>query len=125
MIGNERPELVFADLNNDQTGQLVKMLQSDTHLAQVVIISRAKVLKMWFLHCDPGAEDFVLKPVDDTSILDAVINKLFSRARIFRLNQRYRKELEEANKELKVGIAELKADQSAGLKSSDEDAARK
>lgn len=116
VIGNERPELVFADLNNDQTGQLVKMLQSDTHLAQVVIISRAKSSEDVVSALRSGAEDFVLKPVDDTSILDAVINKLFSRARIFRLNQRYRKELEEANKELKVGIAELKADQSAGLK---------
>ncbi len=115
-MGKERPDLVFADLHNDHVSQLVKMLQSDTHLTQVVIVSHAENAEYVVSALRAGAEDFVLKPVKDTSILDSVLNKLFSRARIFRLNQRYRKELEEANKELKVGIAELKADQNAGLK---------
>lgn len=45
-----------------------------------------------------------------------MIGKLFDRVRVNRLNQLYRQELEEANRELRNGIAELRADQSAGRK---------
>ncbi len=48
--------------------------------------------------------------------LDDVIGKLFDRVRVNRLNQLYRQELEEANRDLRDGIAELRADQRAGRK---------
>jgi len=59
----------------------------------------------------------VLKPCnDDKGALDDVIGKLFDRVRVNRLNQLYRQELEETNRELRSGIAELRADQNAGRK---------
>ncbi len=115
-IGKDHPELVFADLCDVNIEILVKLLQSDNHLTQVVAISSTTSSSTVVSALRAGAADYMLKPLEDTEQLDKVLNKLFDRIRLFRLNQRYRKELEEANKELKSGIRELKADQNAGLK---------
>jgi len=59
----------------------------------------------------------LLKPCSsDRNALDDVIAKLLERARINRLNQLYRRELEDANRELRSGMCELSADHRAGRK---------
>ena len=111
------PDIIFADLSPDAIGELAGKLEdaetftpivacySTTHAAEIVNALRA------------GAADIVLKPCsDDRGALDDVIGKLFDRVRVNRLNQLYRQELEEANRDLRDGIAELRADQRAGRK---------
>ena len=63
-----------------------------------------------------GAADFVLKPCTEMGSLEDVLGRLFDRVRVNRLNQLYRRELEEANNDLREGISELRADQRAGRK---------
>jgi len=111
------PDIIFADLSPEAIGELAGRLEdaetftpivafySTTHAHEIVNALRA------------GAADIVLKPCsDDRGALDDVIGKLFDRVRVNRLNQLYRQELEEANRDLRDGIAELRADQRAGRK---------
>lgn len=111
------PDIIFADLSPEAIGELAGKLEdaetftpivacySTTHAPEIVNALRA------------GAADVVLKPCsDDRGALDDVIGKLFDRVRVNRLNQLYRQELEEANRDLRDGIAELRADQRAGRK---------
>ncbi|ARU56939.1 response regulator receiver-modulated signal transduction PP2C family phosphatase [Oleiphilus messinensis] len=115
-IGKERPDLVFADVDAQNMQSLVKALNSDKHYIPVVALGETASANDVISLLRAGAADYLLKPLNDLMDVDQVLVKLFDRVRLFRLNQRYRRELEEANKELKSGISELKADQNAGLK---------
>jgi sigma-B regulation protein RsbU (phosphoserine phosphatase) len=115
-IGKERPDLVFSDLDESALQNLNRVLNSNNFFTPVVGMAQTKDAKKVVGALRAGAYDFVLKPFDDMGCIDSVVNKLFERVRLYRLNQRYRQELEDTNKELSNGIAELKADQNAGLK---------
>lgn len=115
-IGKERPDLVFADLDATAIQRLNSVLNVDSHFVPLVGMAQTTDANIVVGALRVGAYDFILKPFEDLACIDSVVNKLFDRVRLYRLNQRYRQELEETNKELSNGIAELKADQNAGLK---------
>jgi len=111
------PDVIFADLPPDAIRELSKRLDEANSFTPIVACtcseSSAEIVQV----LRAGAADVVLKPCnDDKGALDDVIGKLFDRVRVNRLNQLYRQELEEANRELRTGIAELRADQNAGRK---------
>lgn len=111
------PDVIFADLAPGAIRELVDRLENME--AFIPIIAYAAVQKASDVvdALRAGAADFVLKPCsDDKGALDDVLGKLFDRVRVNRLNQLYRQELEEANRDLRAGISELRADQRAGRK---------
>ncbi len=116
VIAKDRPDLIFGDLKAEEISLLTRLKDPENPPSPVVVISCTDNAEDVVTALRAGASDFIIKPIDDFAAVDEVIRRIFDQVRLFRLNQRYRVELEDANKELKAGIAELKADQHAGLK---------
>ena len=111
------PDVIFADLPPESIRDLANRLEEAETFTPIVACSSSESSADVVSALRAGAADFVLKPCnDDKGALDDVIGKLFDRVRVNRLNQLYRQELEEANRDLRDGIAELRADQRAGRK---------
>lgn len=111
------PDVIFADLSPEAIRDLANRLEEAETFTPIVACSSSESSAAVVNALRAGAADFVLKPCnDDKGALDDVLGKLFDRVRVNRLNQLYRQELEEANRDLRDGIAELRADQRAGRK---------
>jgi sigma-B regulation protein RsbU (phosphoserine phosphatase) len=111
------PDVIFADLSPEAIRDLANRLEEAETFTPIVACSSSEASADVVSALRAGAADFVLKPCnDDKGALDDVLGKLFDRVRVNRLNQLYRQELEEANRDLRDGIAELRADQRAGRK---------
>ncbi|MDO6442390.1 MULTISPECIES: PP2C family protein-serine/threonine phosphatase [unclassified Marinobacter] len=117
MIDDNMPDVIFADLPPPEIEGLADRLEESESLTPIVACSVTQSSKDVVDTLRAGASDFVLKPFgkDKKAIAD-VIRKLLDRVRVGRLNQLYRQELEDANRDLRDGIAELRADQRAGRK---------
>ncbi|WP_250658198.1 PP2C family protein-serine/threonine phosphatase [Alkalimarinus coralli] len=115
-IANGRPDLIFGDLSSDEISLLSKLKDPQFPPSPVIAFSHTDNASDVVTALRAGASDFIIKPIKDFSLVEEVIKRIFEQIRLVRLNQRYRVELEDANRELKAGIAELKADQKAGLK---------
>lgn len=111
------PDVIFADLPPDAIRTLSSRLEETESFTPIVACTASESSADVIQAMRAGAADVVLKPCnDDRNALDDVIGKLFDRVRVNRLNQLYRQELEEANRDLRSGISELRADQNAGRK---------
>ncbi|KPQ01505.1 SpoIIE family protein phosphatase [Marinobacter sp. HL-58] len=111
------PDIIFADMSPEAIGELAGRLEDAETFTPIVACYSTENAPEVVNALRAGAADIVLKPCsDDRGALDDVIGKLFDRVRVNRLNQLYRQELEEANRDLRDGIAELRADQRAGRK---------
>ncbi len=110
------PDLIFVDMTPGNIAELKDRLENHDSWIPLVAYSHATSATEVVDALRAGAADFVLKPCADKVALDRVLSKLFDRVRVSRLNQLYRQELEEANRDLRAGIAELRADQRAGRK---------
>ncbi len=117
LFDHETPDIIFADLPSSAIGELASRLDDAEIFAPIVAIYATQKATDIIEAMRAGAADVVLKPCsDDRGALDDVIGKLFDRVRVNRLNHLYRQELEAANRDLRDGIAELRADQNAGRK---------
>ncbi|MGO1461045.1 MAG: PP2C family protein-serine/threonine phosphatase [Marinobacter sp.] len=111
------PDIIFADLAPAGIRELADSLDGTETYIPIVACSAAESSTAVVDAIRSGASDFVLKPCcNDKNALGDVIRKLLERVRVRRLNQLYRQELEDANRDLRDGIAELRADQRAGRK---------
>jgi sigma-B regulation protein RsbU (phosphoserine phosphatase) len=61
-----------------------------------------------------GAADYLIKPIIDMQVLDHAIQRCLEQANLRRDNERYRHELEQANRELREYLRALEMDQQAG-----------
>ena len=111
------PDVIFADLPTEAISELASRLEDLETFTPIVACSDSANSVDVVNALRAGAADVVLKScAAGKGALDDVISKLFDRVRVNRLNQLYRQELEEANRDLRDGIAELRADQRAGRK---------
>lgn len=115
-VDDNPPDVIFADLGPKAIAELSSQCRVEDGRIPVVVCSHAKQVDDVLLALRAGASDFLNKPLDDHQAVDGVLGKLFDQVRLTRLNQVYRQELEESNRHLREGIAELRADQSAGRK---------
>ncbi|WP_144821830.1 PP2C family protein-serine/threonine phosphatase [Marinobacter piscensis] len=114
-IDDNMPDVIFADLAPSLIESLADRLEEAESLTPIVAFSSTDSSADVVNALRAGAADFVLKPFSsDKKALSNVIRKLLDRVRLGRLNQLYRQELEDANSDLRDGIAELRADQKAG-----------
>ncbi|MCG7199610.1 response regulator [Marinobacter pelagius] len=117
LFDDNTPDVIFADLGPEAIGELASRLEESETFTPIVACTSTESSAEVISALRAGAADVVLKPCnDDKGALDDVIGKLLDRVRVNRLNQLYRQELEEANRDLRNGIAELRADQRAGRK---------
>ncbi len=110
------PDAIFVDMTPAAISELMDKLGNQNTYIPLIAYSKAETATEVVAALRAGASDFVMKPFTDKLQLDGVLAKLFDRVRINRLNQLYRQELEEANRDLRAGISELRADQRAGRK---------
>ena len=61
-----------------------------------------------------GVSDYLFKPLDDMEMLSISIENALNRARLIEENTRYRKNLEEINRELEERVEVFQSDQQAG-----------
>jgi serine phosphatase RsbU (regulator of sigma subunit) len=61
-----------------------------------------------------GAWDFVVKPIEDMAVLEHAIEGALEKARLIRDNNRYQRELEQANRTLREQLARIEEDADAG-----------
>lgn len=117
LFEEDAPDVIFVDLTPEAIHSLSERLDGAENFCPIVACTSGASSADVVRAMRAGAADVLLKPCnDDRKAIDDVIDKLFDRVRVNRLNQRYRQELEEANRDLRAGIAELRADQNAGRK---------
>lgn len=116
LFDDDLPDVIFADLTPPAIAELTRRLNDLDSFVPLVAYSHVTDAREVVEALRAGAADFVLKPCKDKGALEDVLGRLFDRVRMTRLNQLYRRELEEANIDLRAGISELRADQRAGRK---------
>lgn len=119
LFGRGSFDAIIADLSpNDIRSLIRKLVASDFPGSFIPLIAYSNISSAVGVVAAlrAGAADFLLKPYQDKTKLDGVMDKMFHRVRINRQNELYRLELEAANTKLLAGIAELQADQRAGRK---------
>ncbi|WP_285961897.1 two-component system response regulator RssB [Pseudomonas tohonis] len=112
----EHPDLVICDLRMPQVDGLelirrVNQLQSDT---PVIVVSGAGVMSDAVEALRLGAADYLIKPLEDLAVLEHSVHRALDRYALRVENQRYREELEAANRELQASLHLLQEDQNAG-----------
>ncbi len=109
------PSLIVCDLPTAQIRDLVGRLKGTIPVpVPVIAVSEAGSAQDVVDALRAGAKDFILKPLTDFTLVQEAVDRQLEQVRLYRLNQRYRQELEGANKELQVNLEELRADQRAG-----------
>lgn len=109
-------DLIFADLEPAAIRELISLSGTQGAPVSLIACGMPQDAQDVVTALRAGASDYLIKPYADQSAIDDVLTKLLDRLRLYRLNQTFRKELEEANGDLRDGISELRADQNAGRK---------
>jgi Response regulator containing CheY-like receiver, AAA-type ATPase, and DNA-binding domains len=113
---NHKPDLVLTDLRMpDLDGlTLLKMVKEVDPDIPVIVISGMGMVADVAEALRLGAADYLIKPLVDMEVLTHSINKALSVLDLQRENQRYRRELEKANRDLREYVRVLERDQQAG-----------
>lgn len=111
-----KPDLVLTDLRMpDLDGlTLLKMVKEVDPDIPVIVISGMGMVSDVAEALRLGAADYLIKPLVDMEVLTHSINKALAVLDLQRENQRYRRELEKANRELREYVRVLERDQQAG-----------
>ncbi|UTA48988.1 response regulator [Simiduia sp. 21SJ11W-1] len=112
----ETPDIVLTDLRMPGIDglQVLRRIHEESPNTPVMVISGAGVVTDVVEALRLGASDYMIKPVVDMEMLVHSIDKSLERQALLAENQRYRQELEEANRNLREHLRVLERDQKAG-----------
>lgn len=112
----ESPDVVICDLRMPQVDglELIRRIHALRVETPVIVISGAGVMSDAVEALRLGAADYLIKPIADLAVLEHSIRRALDRAYLRLENQRYRNELETANRELQASLHLLQEDQNAG-----------
>ena len=110
------PDLVLSDLwmPGINGRELVRTLHQEFPQLPVIVVSGTGVLSDAVAALREGAWDFIAKPIADMAVLEHVVGEALHKARLIRDNQRYQRQLEQANRELRAYLKQLEQDAEAG-----------
>lgn len=110
------PDLVICDLKMPGMHgiELLERIKQGHPELPVIVVSGAGVMDDVVRALRLGADDFLVKPILDLEVLAHSVRKSLERRRLQAQNQEYREHLEDTNRELRLGLEELRADQQAG-----------
>ncbi|WP_339463803.1 two-component system response regulator RssB [Pseudomonas sp. EA_105y_Pfl2_R69] len=113
---SESPDLVICDLRMPQVDglELIRRINALQVETPVIVVSGAGVMSDAVEALRLGAADYLIKPLADLAVLEHSIRRALDRANLRLENQRYREELETANRELQASLHLLQEDQNAG-----------
>lgn len=111
-----RPDLVLLDLKMPSVSGLdvLEALRNHPSDTPVIVIAGATVTSDVVQALRFGASDYLIKPISDMAVLQHSIERCLEQGRLRRENERYRSQLEEANRELRQSLTLLQQDQQAG-----------
>lgn len=112
----QSPDLVICDLRMPQVDglELIRRINALQVETPVIVVSGAGVMSDAVEALRLGAADYLIKPLVDLAVLEHSIRRALDRFRLRQENQRYREELEAANRELQASLHLLQEDQNAG-----------
>ncbi len=116
LFERNQPDVVLLDLKMPTMDGLavLKVLGNHPSDVPVIVISGAGVMSDVVEALRYGASDYLIKPIGDMEVLEHSIARCLEQGRLRRENQRYRQQLEDANRELKQSLSLLQQDQQAG-----------
>ncbi len=103
---NEHPDLVLCDLRMpemDGLEVLAKVVEKNPQIP-IIIVSGAGNISDTVEALRLGAWDYIIKPIQDMNVLYHAVSKAFERAEFIAEKQKYQRDLEKANKELKISL---------------------
>lgn len=112
----ESPDLLICDLRMPQVDglELIRRINALQVETPVIVVSGAGVMSDAVEALRLGAADYLIKPLADLAVLEHSVRRALDRANLRLENQRYRDELETANRELQASLHLLQEDQNAG-----------
>jgi serine phosphatase RsbU (regulator of sigma subunit) len=112
----ESPDLVICDLRMPQVDglELIRRIHALQVETPVIVVSGAGVMNDAVEALRLGAADYLIKPLADLAVLEHSVRRALDRANLRLENQRYRDQLETANRELQASLHLLQEDQNAG-----------
>lgn len=116
ILSEQTPNAVICDLKMPGMYgiELLERIKKNHPELPVIVVSGAGVMDDVVRALRLGADDFLIKPVLDMEVLAHSVRKALERQTLEKENQAYREHLEVTNRELKLGLEELRADQQAG-----------
>lgn len=110
------PDTVLLDLKlPDVDGlEVLKTLRQHPANVPVIVVSGSGVTNDVVQALRYGASDYLIKPITDLEVLEHAVARSLQQHRLQRENQRYRQQLEDANRELRQSLSALQQDQQAG-----------
>jgi sigma-B regulation protein RsbU (phosphoserine phosphatase) len=116
ILSEHTPDAVICDLKMPGMYgiELLERIKSSFPDLPVIVVSGAGVMEDVVRALRLGADDFLVKPVLDMEMLAHALRKALERQTLAKENKAYRDHLEITNRELKLGLDELRADQQAG-----------
>lgn len=93
---------------------ILKALGAHPFNTPIIVLSAASVTSDVVQALRYGASDYLIEPIGDRIVLEHAIERCLEQGRLRRENRRYRRKLEEANRELKERVSILQQDQQAG-----------
>ncbi|WP_017939933.1 two-component system response regulator RssB [Zestomonas thermotolerans] len=112
----DKPDLVICDLRMPQIDglELIRRISALEAEVPVIVVSGAGGMSDVVEALRLGAADYLIKPLEDLSVLEHSVQRALDRARLRLENRRYREKLETANRELEASLHLLQEDQNAG-----------
>ncbi len=111
MIASQKPDLVLVDLRMPEVDglEVLAEIQKNWSEIPVIVVSGTGEISDVIEALRLGAWDYVLKPIEDMTILTHTIDKALERAELIRRDQEYQQVLEQ---EVEKQTAEVKAQKS-------------
>lgn len=116
LLKKQTPDAVVCDLKMPGMNgiELLEKLSESHPRMPVIVVSGAGVMNDVVRALRLGAADFLVKPILDLEVLVHSLRKALNHQALEKENLAYREHLEATNRELKLGLDELRADQQAG-----------
>lgn len=110
LLARERPDLILVDLRMPEVDglEVLERVQKDFPDTPIIVVSGTGVIADVVEAMRLGAWDYLIKPIEDLSVLRYAIEKSLERARLILENREYQKRLEERTLELEKALAEIK-----------------
>jgi PAS domain S-box-containing protein len=115
VFSEKNPDLVLVDIRMPEMDglQVLSAIRKDNQTTPVIVVSGIGSIEDAVKAIQLGAWDYILKPIQDMSVLLHAVNKALERARLIRENREYQENLEklveERTEQLKQKNSELES----------------